>query len=61
MRKKFIRKLQSLTDYLILFVSNLDESLKFCVDYKAFNNIIVKNNYSLSLISELQNRFQKAQ
>ncbi len=61
MWKKFIRKLQSSAEYLILFVSKLNESLRLCVDYKALNNITIKNSYLLSLISELQNRLQRAQ
>ena len=61
MRKEFIRESQLSADYLILFISKSDESLRFCVDYKALNNIIVKNNYSLSLISKLQNRLQEVQ
>ncbi len=61
MQKEFIRKLQSSTEYSILFVSKLNESLKLYVDYRALNNITIKNSYSLSLISELQDRLQKAQ
>ena len=61
MRKEFIRKSQSSAKYSILFILKSDESLKLCVDYRALNNIIVKNNYSLLLISELQNRLQRAQ
>ena len=59
MKKEFIKKLQSLINYLILFVSKLNESLKLYVDYKALNNIIIKNNYSLSLILKLQNQLQE--
>ncbi len=61
MWKKFIKELQSSAEYLILFISKLNESLKLCVDYKALNNIMIKNSYLLLLISELQNRFQRAQ
>ena len=61
MWKEFIKELQSSAEYLILFISKLNESLKLCVDYKALNNIMIKNSYLLLLISELQNRFQKAQ
>jgi len=53
--------LQSSAEYSILFVLKLNESLKLCVNYKALNNIMIKNNYSLLLISELQNRLQRAQ
>jgi len=56
MQKKFIKELQSSAKYLILFILKLNESLKLCVDYKALNNIMIKNSYLLSLISELQDR-----
>ena len=61
MRKKFIRESQSSAGYSILFVSKSNESLRLCVDYRALNNIIIKNSYSLPLISELQDRLQGAQ
>ncbi len=61
MQKEFIRKLQSSAEYSILFVLKSNESLRLYVDYKALNNITIKNSYSLSLISELQNRLQRAQ
>ncbi len=61
MRKEFIRESQLLTEYSILFILKLNESLKLCVDYKALNNITIKNSYSLSLIAKLQNRLQNAQ
>ncbi len=61
MWKEFIRELQSSAKYSILFVLKLNESLRLCVNYRALNNITIKNNYLLSLISELQDRLQKAQ
>ncbi len=61
MRKEFIKESQSLAEYSILFISKLNESLKLYVDYKALNNIMIKNSYSLLLIAELQNRLQNAQ
>jgi len=61
MWKEFIRESQSSAEYLILFISKLNESLKLCVDYRALNNITIKNSYSLSLIAELQNKLQSAQ
>ncbi len=61
MQKEFIRESQSSAKYSILFVSKLNESLRLCVDYRALNNITIKNSYSLSLISELQDRLQRAQ
>ena len=38
---------------LILFDKNLDKNLRFYIDYQDFNNLIIKNKYLLSLISEL--------
>ncbi len=61
MWKEFIKESQSSAKYSILFVSKLNESLRLCVDYKALNNIMIKNSYSLSLIAELQNRLQSVQ
>ena len=61
MRKEFIRESQSSAKYSILFISKLNESLRLCIDYKALNNITIKNSYSLSLESELQDRLQRAQ
>jgi len=53
--------LQSSAEYSILFILKSNESLKLCVDYKALNNIMIKNSYSLLLIAKLQNRLQSAQ
>ena len=51
----------SSAEYLILFILKSDKLLRLCVNYYALNNIMIKNSYSLSLISELQNQFQRAQ
>jgi len=61
MWKEFIKELQSSAKYSILFISKLNESLRLYVNYRALNNIMIKNSYSLLLISELQNRLQRAQ
>ncbi len=61
MWKEFIKESQSSAEYSNLFISKLNESLRLCVNYRALNNIMIKNSYSLSLISELQDRLQKAQ
>ncbi len=61
MQKEYIKESQLSTEYLILFVSKLNESLKLCINYRALNNIMIKNSYSLSLIAELQNKLQSAQ
>jgi len=61
MWKKFIKESQSSTEYSILFISKLNKSLKLCVNYRALNNIMIKNSYSLLLIAELQDKLQNAQ
>ena len=60
LKKEFIREFQLSVEYLILFVLKKDEKLQLCVDYRGLNNIIVKNSYLLSLISELQDQLQRA-
>ena len=52
-RKRFIRESKSPARYPILFAPKKDGKLKFCVDYRKFNNITVKNRYFLPNISEL--------
>jgi len=44
----------------VLFVKKLNESLHLCVNYRDLNEIIVKNNYSLSLLSKTLNCFAHA-
>ena len=40
----------------VLFIKKLEEELCFCINYQDLNVITVKNQYSLSLISETLNR-----
>ncbi len=44
----------------VLFIKKLEEELCFCVNYRDLNAIIVKNQYSLSLILEMLNRLNQA-
>ena len=60
MKKGFIQKSESPTEYLILFVSKKDESLQLCVDYHKLNDITIKNQYSLPNISKLQDQLEEA-
>jgi 6-pyruvoyl-tetrahydropterin synthase len=53
-KRKFIKSLKSLTNYLILFVSKKNEKKQLCVDYQQLNTITKQNSYSLLLIEELQ-------
>ena len=41
----------------MLFVKKFDENLRLCVNYRDLNEIIVKNNYFLSLFSKILKRF----
>ena len=56
----FIQPSKSLAGVLILFDKKPDRSFRFCVDYRGFNNITIKNRYPLPLIGELLNRLGQA-
>jgi hypothetical protein len=58
--KGYIREFTSLARYLILFVPKSDGKLRLCVDYRRFNEITVKNRYTLPLIHEMQDRIKGA-
>ncbi len=60
LKKKWIHSLSSFAKALMLFVKKLNESLCLCMNYHDFNEITVKNNYSLSLLSETLNHFAYA-
>ena len=45
---------------LIMFMLKSDSSLWLIIDYRCLNNIIIKNCYSLSLISDMLNCLQGA-
>ena len=44
----------------MLFVKKVNDSLRFYINYRRFNKIIIKNNYSLPLFSEILERFADA-
>jgi hypothetical protein len=44
----------------ILFVKKKDGTMRMCVDYRALNNVTIKNNYALPRIDELFDRLQGA-
>ncbi len=58
--KDFIRVSRSQTIVFVLFIKKLEEKLCFCVNYQDLNVITVKNQYSLSLISETLNHLSRA-
>jgi hypothetical protein len=57
--KGFIRASLSPVASLVLFAKKPNRRLCFCVDYRAFNTIIIKNYYPLPLIQETLARFNK--
>ena len=59
LKNDFIRFFQSFVEAFILFVKKKNDSLRLCVNYKIFNNLIIKNRYFLSLIDESLNRLNK--
>jgi len=60
LKKKWIHSSSSSAKASVLFVKKLNESLYLCMNYHDLNEITVKNNYSLSLLSETLNYFAYA-
>ena len=58
--KDFIQVSHFQTIISVLFIKKLEEELCFCVNYQDLNVITVKNQYSLSLISETLNHLNRA-
>jgi hypothetical protein len=56
LEKEFITLFTFFTAILILFIKKKDDELKLCVNYCEFNEITIKNRYSLFLIKEVINR-----
>jgi hypothetical protein len=54
--KGYIKPSKSPYGAPILFVHKKGGTLKMCVDYKAFNKVIVKNRYPLPWIDDLFDR-----
>lgn len=52
LEKRFIRQSSSPESSLVLFVKKPGGGLKFCVDYRALNDITVKNQYPIPRINE---------
>ena len=52
LRPRFIWLFQSPANIPIFFDKKLDGSFCLCVDYQGLNNLTIKNQYLLSLISE---------
>ena len=56
----FIRPSKSPFGSAVLFVKKKDGTMRMCVDYRALNNVTVKNRYPLPRIDELFDRLQGA-
>ena len=57
----FIRPSKSPFGAPILFVKKKDGTMRMCVDYRALNEITIKNKYPLPRVDELFDRLQGAQ
>lgn len=60
LEKLYIRKNNSLFGIKVLFVSKNDRKMRMCIDYKALNKIIIKNNYSLLRVDDLLDRLNNS-
>jgi len=58
--KGYIRPLQLLTGYPVLFILKKNRKLRMCINYRQLNSITRKNRYFLPLISEIQDRIGNA-
>lgn len=58
--KGFIRASSSSAAAPVLFVRKADGSIRVCVDYRALNDLTIKNRYPLPLISETLQRLSQA-
>jgi len=58
--KDFIQVSHFQTITSVLFIKKLEEELHFCMNYRDLNAITIKNQYSLSLISETLNHLNQA-
>ncbi len=58
-KKKCIRPSKSFVEIPILFVFKKNDILRFCINYRDFNRITIKNRYIFLLISEILDHFAK--
>ena len=59
LKNKFISRSKSSVEASILFIKKTDESLRLCVNYKELNAIVIKNKYSISLMTNILNKLRK--
>lgn len=56
LKNRFIWLFKSPANALIFFNQKPDRSLRLCIDYQSWNNLIIKNWYPFFLINETLNR-----
>ena len=59
LKKSFIRFNHFSIVLFVLFVKKLKNELRFCVNYRNLNVMIIKNRYSIFLIREILHRLIK--
>ena len=60
LKKGYIRTSSSPMGAPVLFVKKKDGSLRLCVDYRALNDMTIKDGYPIPLIDELIDRLKRA-
>ena len=60
MEKGYIRRSSSPWGAPILLVEKKDKSLRMVVDYRALNEVMIKNKYPLPMINDLFDQLQGA-
>jgi hypothetical protein len=60
LEKVFIRPISSPWGAPVIFVSKKDRTQRLCVDYRALNEVTIKNKYPLSKIDDLFNQLHGA-
>ena len=58
--KRFIRPNNSHRGAPVLFVKKKDGTLRFCIDYRQLNKVMIKNRYPLPRIDDLFNQLKGA-
>lgn len=61
LEKGFIRPSTSPWGAPVLFVSKKDGSMRMCVDYRALNNLTIKNSYPLPRLDDIFDKLRNAQ
>jgi acetoacetate decarboxylase len=53
LKKGYIQHSKSPAGYLVIIVPKKDGSTRLCVDYQQLNNITIKDQYPLPLITDI--------